>query len=328
MNAQEFLSYFLKQVEPLTKSVKVNDLDVDALIFTKHDTWIKVYVLDKEPEAKWVGEIYLQNTQKEIATLMLFRAEPYIPGFKVQDTGIRHAQRRNSDRVYLWWGSGQVQPMHIFDDGRTQCGDSVNLLKFSIVVSPEGMMGGYFKEGMFWTEVPKEEKYHAGQSYSDFLRNFKTNEEAERQSYDFFKQWAEQQAEAKRQAEARRKAQWEREQEDQRRRQEQYRQYGGQSQSGDPFNDFFRNWTNQQRRAGGEGQRQAPPASRAKDWYQVLGVSSNASQQEVKQAFKTMMRKYHPDMHPTADAAAKAYNLKMAQEVGEAMLEINRQRGW
>ncbi|NJN16280.1 MAG: J domain-containing protein [Oscillochloris sp.] len=42
-----------------------------------------------------------------------------------------------------------------------------------------------------------------------------------------------------------------------------------------------------------------------KDHYQVLGVNRNASDQEIKQAYRKLARKYHPDINP-GDKAAEA----------------------
>lgn len=49
------------------------------------------------------------------------------------------------------------------------------------------------------------------------------------------------------------------------------------------------------------------------DPYKVLGISSSATQQEIKAAYRRMAKKYHPDLHPN-DADA---NRKM-NEVNEA----------
>ena len=51
-----------------------------------------------------------------------------------------------------------------------------------------------------------------------------------------------------------------------------------------------------------------------KDYYKILGVNKNASDAEIKKAFKTMARKYHPDMHPEAEKARMTEKFKDINE--------------
>jgi len=53
-----------------------------------------------------------------------------------------------------------------------------------------------------------------------------------------------------------------------------------------------------------------------KDYYQILGVNRNASEKEIKQAFRRLARKHHPDLNPGDKAAeAKFKEINAAYEV-------------
>ncbi|MBQ0105584.1 MAG: molecular chaperone DnaJ [Armatimonadetes bacterium] len=51
------------------------------------------------------------------------------------------------------------------------------------------------------------------------------------------------------------------------------------------------------------------------DYYDVLGIGKNASQAEIKKAFRTLARKYHPDVNKTEEAEQKFKEINEAYEV-------------
>jgi len=63
----------------------------------------------------------------------------------------------------------------------------------------------------------------------------------------------------------------------------------------------------------------------AKDFYEVLGVSKTATDDEIKKAYRKLAKKYHPDVNPdNKDAEAKFKEINDAYEVlGDAQKRSN-----
>lgn len=61
----------------------------------------------------------------------------------------------------------------------------------------------------------------------------------------------------------------------------------------------------------------------AKNYFDILEVDSNATEAEIKKAYRRLARKYHPDVNPSPEAAEKFQEIAKAQE---ALLDPEKRR--
>lgn len=64
----------------------------------------------------------------------------------------------------------------------------------------------------------------------------------------------------------------------------------------------------------------------AKNYYEILGVSKDASQDEIKKAYRTLVKKYHPDLHPNDKQAAEKF--KEINEANEVLSDETKRRNY
>jgi DnaJ-class molecular chaperone len=61
-----------------------------------------------------------------------------------------------------------------------------------------------------------------------------------------------------------------------------------------------------------------------KDYYAILGVNRNASEREIKQAYRRLARKYHPDVNPGDKSAEEKF--KQINEAHEVLSDSEKRR--
>ena len=59
-----------------------------------------------------------------------------------------------------------------------------------------------------------------------------------------------------------------------------------------------------------------------RDYYEVLGVDKNASEADIKKAYRSLAKKYHPDVNP-GDATAEA-KFKEVNEAYEVLSDADK----
>lgn len=60
------------------------------------------------------------------------------------------------------------------------------------------------------------------------------------------------------------------------------------------------------------------------DYYKILGVDKNASQQEIRSAYRKLARKYHPDLNPNNKDAKK--NFQQINEANEVLSDPEKRK--
>ena len=65
-----------------------------------------------------------------------------------------------------------------------------------------------------------------------------------------------------------------------------------------------------------------------KDYYEVLGVSKTASEDEIKSAYRKLAKKYHPDKLQHMDEAYQKGAQEKFTKVQEAYEQLQKERGF
>jgi curved DNA-binding protein len=65
-------------------------------------------------------------------------------------------------------------------------------------------------------------------------------------------------------------------------------------------------------------------AVKFRDYYEVLGVPRTATADDIKQAYRRLARKHHPDLQPAAERARAAERFKEINEAYEVLSDADK----
>ena len=60
------------------------------------------------------------------------------------------------------------------------------------------------------------------------------------------------------------------------------------------------------------------------DYYKILELNHNASEEDIKKAYRKLARKYHPDLNPKDDTAKKKF--QQINEANEVLSDPEKRR--
>ena len=66
------------------------------------------------------------------------------------------------------------------------------------------------------------------------------------------------------------------------------------------------------------------PATSKQDYYEVLGVSRNAKEDEIRKTYRKLARKYHPDLNPGDKSAEERF--KKVQEAYDVLSDAKKRQ--
>lgn len=99
--------------------------------------------------------------------------------------------------------------------------------------------------------------------------------------------------------------------------------------SGNSAEDFFadmpHDFSGTSSRPGSESTQNTINRETAKA-FQILGISTNSTNEEIKFAFKKKIRQYHPDMQRNADSAAQAHAAAVTRDLISAYNILKKER--
>jgi len=267
--------------------------EADLLITRTDGKRIGVCVINRAIRLPEIKERYEHNAVKGIHTLYIMdgRMMPQDNSAVEPPHWMAALHTLMYGRIYAYWCEGRevtIRPFHMEwkwgGSPRTvEYGDDINLNEISaepIYLATKYIDGSYlsatFGEGAFWTKRPPMDEQRFNYSW----RNW---------TYSEHKQRAEEPDDAQDPA-------WD--------PWEEFNNAYGSTGSGTGQGEW--EWT-------GEEFRQRKPRGRKKNvqhqYYAILGVSANASMDEVKQAYRRKAREFHPDLHPEEK---EKYTAKMA----------------